>query len=161
LPVPDPHHHRPQAQLTPRYASIPDEGRGGRRTAPARSPHREPAGRRLVTTYAVTALDGVAFGLLLFVVASGLTLIFGVMGVLNLAHGSFYLAGAALAYLISAGGLAGLAVAVAAGAAVGAASGAGLGVIMRPLERYGRLGQALATLGIALLAADAYNTVFG
>lgn len=112
-------------------------------------------------TYAVTALDGVAFGLLLFVVAAGLTLIFGVMGVLNLAHGSLYLAGAALAYLLTNGGLAGLAVAVTAGALVGAACGAGLGVIMRPLERYGRLGQALATLGLALLAADAYNTVFG
>src|SRR5262245_5838299 len=112
-------------------------------------------------TYAVTALDGVAFGLLLFVVAAGLTLIFGVMGVLNLAHGGFYLAGAAAAYMFSRGSLAGLAVALAAGAAVGAASGAGLAVAMRPLARHGRLSQALATLGLALLIADAYNTAFG
>src|SRR5262245_21824039 len=112
-------------------------------------------------TYAVTALDGVAFGLLLCVVAAGLTLIFGVMGVLNLAHGSFYLAGAALAYLFSRGSLAGLAVALAAGAAAGAACGAGLAVAMRPRARHGRLSQALATLGLALLIADVYDTAFG
>jgi branched-subunit amino acid ABC-type transport system permease component len=112
-------------------------------------------------TYAVTALDGIAYGLLLFVVAAGLTLIFGVMGVLNLAHGSLYLAGAAIAYLLTNGSIAGLAVALAAGTAFGALSGAGLAVAMRPLARHGRLAQALATLGLALLAADAYNTAFG
>jgi branched-subunit amino acid ABC-type transport system permease component len=112
-------------------------------------------------TYAVTALDGIAFGLLLFVVASGLTLIFGVMGVLNLAHGSLYLAGATVAYLLSRGSLAGLAVAVTVGAVVGAASGTGLAAAMRPLLRHGPLAQALASLGLALLAADAYSTAFG
>ena len=39
------------------------------------------------------ALNGVAFGMLLFLLASGLSLIFGTMRVLNLAHGSFYLVG--------------------------------------------------------------------
>ncbi|HEY7222537.1 MAG TPA: branched-chain amino acid ABC transporter permease [Micromonosporaceae bacterium] len=112
-------------------------------------------------TYAVTALDGVAFGLLLFVVAAGLTLIFGVMGVLNLAHGSLYLAGACIAYLLGDGSLAGLAAAVAAGVAAGAVSGVALGAAMRPLAPAGPLAHALATLGLSLLAADAYTTVFG
>lgn len=115
----------------------------------------------VAVTYAVTALDGLAFGLLLFTVAAGLTLIFGVMDVLNLAHGSFYLAGAYVAYLLSDGDLAGLAVALAAGALAGAGGGAVLGVAMRPLTAYGHLDQALATLGIAFLAADAYTGVFG
>jgi branched-subunit amino acid ABC-type transport system permease component len=41
------------------------------------------------------------YGLLLFLVASGLTLIFGIMGVINLAHGSFYMIGAYLAYALA------------------------------------------------------------
>jgi branched-chain amino acid transport system permease protein len=43
----------------------------------------------------------VQYGLLLFLVASGLTLIFGIMGVINLAHGSFYMIGAYLAYALA------------------------------------------------------------
>jgi branched-subunit amino acid ABC-type transport system permease component len=108
----------------------------------------------------VTALDGLAFGLLLFVVAAGLTLIFGVMDVLNLAHGSLYLAGAYLAYLLSHGGLLDLVAALAVGALIGAGGGAVLAAAMRPLAAHGHLDQALATLGIALLAADAYTSVF-
>src|SRR5262249_50741346 len=138
VPLPSPHHHRPQAQLTRHHASIRYERRGGHRATPARPTDRECAGR-VVMTYVVTALDGVAFGLLLFVVAAGLALVFGVMGVLNLAHGSLYLAGAAAAYLFSTGSMAGLAAALAVGAAVGAASGVGLTVAMRPLARFGRL----------------------
>ncbi len=48
------------------------------------------------------ALNGIQQGLLLFLVASGLTLIFGIMGVINLAHGSFYMIGAYLAYYLAA-----------------------------------------------------------
>ena len=46
----------------------------------------------------IQALNGVQYGLLLFLVASGLTLIFGIMGIINLAHGSFYMLGAYLAF---------------------------------------------------------------
>lgn len=112
-------------------------------------------------TYAVTALDGLAFGLLLFVVAAGLTLIFGVMDVLNLAHGALYLGGACVAYLLSHGSVLDQAAALTVGALVGAAGGAGLAAALRPLARYGHLAQALATLGLAYLAADAFTTVFG
>lgn len=45
----------------------------------------------------IQLLNGVQYGLLLFLIASGLTLIFGIMGVINLAHGSFYMIGAYLA----------------------------------------------------------------
>jgi len=44
-------------------------------------------------------LNSVQYGLLPFMLAAGLTLIFGIMGVVNLAHGSFYMLGAYLAYL--------------------------------------------------------------
>jgi branched-chain amino acid transport system permease protein len=59
-----------------------------------------------LTTFLVQCLNSVQYGLLLFLVASGLTLIFGIMGVINLAHGSFYMVGAYLAYaLVSLAGL--------------------------------------------------------
>ncbi len=51
--------------------------------------------------YLIQALNGVQYGFLLFLVASGLTLIFGVMGIINLAHGSFYMIGAYLAYWLT------------------------------------------------------------
>ncbi len=52
-------------------------------------------------TFLVQCLNAVQYGLLLFLVASGLTLIFGIMGVINLAHGSFYMMGAYLAFAIA------------------------------------------------------------
>jgi branched-chain amino acid transport system permease protein len=54
-----------------------------------------------VLTFAVQLLNGVQYGLVLFLVASGLTLVFGILGVINLAHGAFYMLGAYLAYWIS------------------------------------------------------------
>ena len=52
-------------------------------------------------TFLVQCLNSVQYGLLLFLVASGLTLIFGIMGVINLAHGSFYMIGAYLAFALA------------------------------------------------------------
>jgi branched-chain amino acid transport system permease protein len=52
-------------------------------------------------TFLVQCLNALQYGLLLFLVASGLTLIFGIMGVINLAHGSFYMIGAYLAFSLA------------------------------------------------------------
>ncbi|NYE25792.1 branched-chain amino acid ABC transporter permease [Pigmentiphaga litoralis] len=54
-----------------------------------------------VSIFLIQCLNAVQYGLLLFLVASGLTLIFGVMGVINLAHGSFYMIGAYMAFALS------------------------------------------------------------
>ena len=54
-----------------------------------------------LATFLVQCLNAVQYGLLLFLVASGLTLIFGIMGVINLAHGSFYMLGAYLAFSLA------------------------------------------------------------
>ena len=51
-----------------------------------------------VYSFLIQLLNGVQYGLLLFLVASGLTLIFGIMGIINLAHGSFYMIGAYMAF---------------------------------------------------------------
>jgi len=52
-------------------------------------------------TIAVQLLNGVQYGLLLFLIAAGLTLIFGILGIINLAHGSFYMIGAYLVHWLS------------------------------------------------------------
>ena len=54
-----------------------------------------------VATFLIQCLNALQYGLLLFLVASGLTLIFGIMGVINLAHGSFYMIGAYMAYALA------------------------------------------------------------
>ena len=52
--------------------------------------------------FLVQTLNGISYGLLLFMLSSGLTLVFSLMGVLNFAHASFYMLGAYLAYQVSA-----------------------------------------------------------
>jgi branched-chain amino acid transport system permease protein len=52
-------------------------------------------------TFLIQCLNSLQYGLLLFLLASGLTLIFGIMGVINLAHGSFYMIGAYLAFVLA------------------------------------------------------------
>ena len=54
-----------------------------------------------LVTFLIQCLNALQYGLLLFLVASGLTLIFGIMGVINLAHGSFYMIGAYMAYALA------------------------------------------------------------
>ncbi|ADL47615.1 branched-chain amino acid ABC transporter permease [Micromonospora aurantiaca (nom. illeg.)] len=114
----------------------------------------------LVNAYTITALNGVAYGLLLFTIAAGLTLIVGVAGVFSMAHGTLYLAGAYLAWRLADGGWTGLALALAAAVLVGVLGGTVLAAAVRPLT--GRpLDQVLATLGIAYIAADQFTTIFG
>ncbi|HEU4457507.1 MAG TPA: branched-chain amino acid ABC transporter permease [Methylibium sp.] len=54
-----------------------------------------------LASFLIQSLNAVQYGLLLFLVASGLTLVFGIMGVINLAHGSFYMVGAYMAFALS------------------------------------------------------------
>lgn len=112
----------------------------------------------------ITMIDGVALGVLLFTIALGLSLVFGVMDVLNLAHGALYLVGAYVAVALLGGATSSLLAFVgAAGLAlvVGGAAGAGLSFMTRPLARRGHLDQALLTLGVALVAGDLLSAVFG
>ena len=54
-----------------------------------------------VYSFLIQLLNSIQYGLLLFLVASGLTLIFGIMGIINLAHGSFYMIGAYMAFSLA------------------------------------------------------------
>ncbi|MEV0586843.1 branched-chain amino acid ABC transporter permease [Nonomuraea sp. NPDC050310] len=105
----------------------------------------------------VTAFDGIAFGALLFVLAVGLTMIFGLLDVLNLAHGALYMAGGYLALLII--GEAPVSLAVFIGVALlavvaGLVLGGGLSAAIRPLRGRGHLDQALLTMGLAILLSE-------
>lgn len=51
--------------------------------------------------FIISMLNGLSYGLLLFMLSSGLTLIFSMMGVLNFAHASFYMLGAYIGYTLS------------------------------------------------------------
>ncbi|MCG7529425.1 branched-chain amino acid ABC transporter permease, partial [Streptomyces sp. OfavH-34-F] len=115
----------------------------------------------LLDAHLVPAVDGVAYGLLLFVVAAGLSLAFGTAGVLNLSHGMLYAIGAYTGAELSDGTWGGLALGLAAGTAAAALAGAGLSAATMPLARRGHLAQALLTFGIALVGGDLLIQLFG
>ena len=100
-------------------------------------------------------LNGVQYGLLLFLISSGLTLIFGVMRVINLAHGSLFMIGAYLAYAL-AGATGSLWFAVPAALVGGALFGALLErVLFRRFRARDHLDQVLLTFALILLFEEA------
>jgi len=105
-------------------------------------------------------LNGLVTGLLLFMLSSGLTLIFSMMGVLNFAHASFYMLGAYFAYTISGylGFWTGLLVApVLAGLAGALVERYGL----RHVHRYGHVAELIFTFGLAFLIEEIVQFVWG
>ncbi|MGP3983563.1 branched-chain amino acid ABC transporter permease [Streptomyces sp. KR80] len=109
----------------------------------------------------VSVVDGIAFGLLMFTLAVGLSLVFGMMDVLNLAHGTLYLAGAYVAYALSDGSLWGLGLALLAALLVGTLGGGLLTLLTQPLAGRGHLDQAMLTLGVTFVVADLLAAAFG
>ncbi|MDJ1015550.1 MAG: branched-chain amino acid ABC transporter permease [Paracoccaceae bacterium] len=106
-------------------------------------------------------LNGLQFGVMLFLMSAGLTLIFGVMGLINLAHGSIYMIGAfAAAAVAGATGsfVLGLGAALAAAAAAGAL--VELTVIRRLYDR-DHLDQVLATFALILIFSEGTRWLFG
>ena len=106
-------------------------------------------------------LNGIQFGVMLFLMASGLTLIFGVMGLINLAHGSLYMVGAFVcAYVTGITGSFWL------GLAAGAIGAVMMGVIVemlviRRLYQRDHLDQVLATFALILILSEGTAWVFG
>lgn len=112
-------------------------------------------------TFAVQLLNGVQYGLLLFLVASGLTLVFGILGVINLAHGAFYMLGAYLAWAIAAA-TGSFALAVVGAVALTFV----LGILLEDLfvkRMIGRdhLAQVLLSFGLILVIDEVRQLVFG
>lgn len=107
------------------------------------------------------ALNGLQFGLMLFLLAAGLTLVFGIMDMINLAHGSLYMLGAyttATAATASGSFALGLAAGVAATAALGMALEV---IVLRRLYERDHLAQVLGTFAILLMANEGVRMVWG
>ena len=111
--------------------------------------------------FLIQTLNSVQYGLLLFLIASGLTLIFGIMGVINLAHGSFYMLGAYAAFVLS--GLTGSLVwAIALGVPLAVAFGYLLEwVFFSFLYRRDHLQQVLLTYGLILVFEELRSLAVG
>jgi branched-chain amino acid transport system permease protein len=111
--------------------------------------------------FLIQLLNSIQYGLLLFLLASGLSLVFGIMGVINLAHGSFYMIGAYLAYWLSAQtGSLWLAIPLALVAVIL------LGVVLeavlfRRLYTRDHLQQVLLTFGLILIFEELRSIFFG
>ena len=113
-------------------------------------------------SFALTVLlDGISYGMILFLISVGLTVTMGLMRVVNLAHGAFAMIGGYVAgYLTQQGG--NFYLAVIGGAAAAAMLGAIAEMtIYRPLYRRGELSQVLLTVGIVFVATGAVTGIFG
>lgn len=107
-----------------------------------------------------SALNGLLYGLLLFMLASGLTLIFSMMGVLNFAHASFYMLGAYLAYTV--GAVTGFWVALVLAPVLVAFVGAGVERYgLRRVHVHGHVAELLFTFGLAFLIEEIVKMVWG
>ena len=107
------------------------------------------------------ALNGLQFGLMLFLLAAGLTLVFGIMDCINLAHGSLYMVGA---YFVAAAAQAADSFWIGLGAGVAGAAVLGLVLelsLFRQLYRRDHLSQVLATFGLILIANEAVRMIWG
>ncbi len=114
---------------------------------------------------AIQCLNGLTQAMFLFLIASGLTLIFGVLGVLNFAHGSLYMLGAYLSFTITSlfvGRPAAFWVALVLGS-LGVALAGGLieAVFLRPVYRREELDQLLVTYALVLIIGDVVKFAWG
>jgi len=107
------------------------------------------------------ALNGLQFGLMLFLLAAGLTLVFGIMDMINLAHGSLYMAGAYLAAAAtqaSGSFVVGIGAAMAGTAIIGALLEV---VLLRRLYARNHLAQVLATFALILIFNEVVRIIWG
>lgn len=111
--------------------------------------------------YVIQAIHGLVYGMLLFLVASGLTLIFGMMGVLNLSHAGFYMLGAYLAYsVVALTGSFWLSLLV---APIGAGIGGALveRFLLRKVHAFGHAYELLLTFGVFLVMGEVVKWFWG
>ena len=119
-----------------------------------------------IAVFLVQCLNAVQYGLLLFLVASGLTLIFGILGVINLAHGSFYMIGAYLAYALAPWAAAHLGAGFFGALAIGLVSSIVLGYVLEwafvsYLYEREHLQQVLMTYGLILVFEELRSIIVG
>jgi branched-chain amino acid transport system permease protein len=111
-------------------------------------------------TFIVALLNGVIYGLLLFMVSAGLTLVFGMMGVLNFAHASFYMLGAYFAYALQ-GSLGFWSALVVSTLIVGMIGVIVERIVLRRVHDYGHAHELLLTFGLSFIIAELVKLFFG
>lgn len=108
----------------------------------------------------ISLLNGVSYGLLLFMLSAGLTLIFSMMGVLNFAHASLYMLGAYLAYTVSS--IAGFWVALFLAPLLVGLLGAAIERFgLRAVHKYGHIPELLFTFGLAYILVEIVQLYWG
>lgn len=110
--------------------------------------------------FLVSLFNGVIYGLLLFMVSAGLTLIFGMMGVLNFAHASFYMLGAYFAYALQRPLGFWMAI-IAAPILVGLVGALVERYLLRRVHHHGHAHELLLTFGVSFIIAEVIKLVFG
>ena len=110
--------------------------------------------------FVISLLNGVSYGLLLFMLSSGLTLIFSMMGVLNFAHTSFYMLGAYFAYTLS-GTIGFWPALIVAPLAVGLLGAAFERYCLRRVHKFGHVPELLVTFGLSYLVLELVQLVWG
>jgi branched-chain amino acid transport system permease protein len=114
-----------------------------------------------LANFFIQLLNSVQYGLLLFLLAAGLTLIFGIMGVVNLAHGSFYMLGAYMAYALTAA-WGNLALAILAGTLISIAAGWLLEkLLFKHFYHRSHLDQVLLTFGLIYMFEELRSMLWG
>jgi len=114
-----------------------------------------------LANFFIQLLNSVQYGLLLFLLAAGLTLIFGIMGVVNLAHGSFYMLGAYMAYALTAA-WDNLALAILAGTLISIAAGWLLEkLLFKHFYHRSHLDQVLLTFGLIYIFEELRSMLWG
>ena len=114
-----------------------------------------------LVNFFIQLLNSVQYGLLLFLLAAGLTLIFGIMGVVNLAHGSFYMLGAYMAYALT-GAWDNLAFAIVAGTLISISLGWLLEkLLFRHFYHRSHLDQVLLTFGLIYVFEELRSMLWG
>ena len=114
-----------------------------------------------VSYFLISLLNGLSVGLLLFMLASGLTLIFSMMGVLNFAHASFYMLGAYVAYTVTVTtGSFWIALFVAP-LLVGLAGAAFERFALRRVHKFGHVPELLITFGLTYIVLELVQLVWG
>jgi len=110
--------------------------------------------------FTISLLNGLSYGLLLFMLSSGLTLIFSMMGVLNFAHASFYMLGAYLAYSVTS--LVGFWPAlIVAPLLVGVIGAAFERFCLRRVHKFGHVPELLITFGLSYILVELVQLVWG
>jgi branched-chain amino acid transport system permease protein len=106
-------------------------------------------------------LDGISYGMILFLISVGLTVTMGLMRVVNLAHGSFAMIGGYVAAYLTQGGVDFYLSVIIAMIVSGLLGGLAEVTVYRPLYRKGELSQVLLTIGLVFIATASVTEIFG